>query len=85
MHITSWVIYFLHIQSCHLPIHRPNKGMHQKKNVLHAWNKIARNAGTLLVYTDEPKHYDHLPNMLLVLRVPPKQRQPAEVWTLQDP
>ncbi|XP_056143592.1 growth hormone secretagogue receptor type 1-like [Lampris incognitus] len=38
------------------------------------------------VYTDEPKHYDHLPIMLLLLlRVPPEQHRPAEAWTLQDP
>lgn len=24
-------------------------------------------------HTDEPEHYDHLPKMLLALRVPPKQ------------
>jgi len=36
-------------------------------------------------YTDEPKHYHHLPNMLLVLRVLPKQHRPFKAWTLQDP
>ena len=35
-------------------------------------------------YTDEPKHYDHLPNMLLVHRVPPNQFWPTKGWTLQD-
>lgn len=28
--------------------------------------------------TDEPEHNDHLPNMLLVFYVPPKQFRPAE-------
>ena len=42
------VFLFLHIQSCQLPIHCPNEGVHQK-NVLHAWNKITRRAGTVIV------------------------------------
>ena len=37
------------------------------------------------IYTDEPKHYEHLAKMLLVLRVPPKQRRNTDAWTLQDP
>ena len=36
------------IQSCHLPIDRLNKSMHQK-DMLNTWNKIAHRAGTLLV------------------------------------
>ena len=32
----------------------------------------------------EPKNDDHLPNMLLVLRVLPKQHRPAEAWPLQE-
>jgi len=39
----------------------------------------------LICCWSSPKHYDHLPNMLLVLRVPPKQRRPTKAWTLQDP
>lgn len=36
-------------------------------------------------YTDELKHSDHFPNMLLVLHVLLKQHQPAQTWTLQNP
>ena len=42
------MLFVLLFQSCQFPLHRPNKGMHQK-NVLHAWNKIALRVGTLLV------------------------------------
>ena len=33
-------MFFLSMNRCELPIHRPNKGMRQK-NVLHVGNKIA--------------------------------------------
>lgn len=32
----------------------------------------------LSIHTNEPKHYDHLPNVLLVLCLLPKQLQPAQ-------
>ncbi len=37
-----------------------------------------------IVNTNELKHYDHLPDILLVHHVLPKQRRPTKVWTLQD-
>jgi len=37
-------------------------------------NQTCKSAKTK--YTDEPKHYDHLPNMLLVHRVLSKQQRP---------
>ena len=52
--VKQWIFAPLHFtestppQTCQLPFHYPNKGMHQK-NVLHVWNKIAHRAGTLLV------------------------------------
>ena len=49
MHTTwGYYFFFLHIQSCRLPIHRPNKGMRQN-NMLYAWNTIVCRVGTLLV------------------------------------
>ena len=42
-------VYHVAPLNCQLPIHRPNKGMRQK-NALHAWNKIACGAGTLLFF-----------------------------------
>ena len=54
----------------------------QKSSIFYSLNIILQ---TVEKYTNEPKHYDHLPNMLLVLRVLPKQRRPAEHGLYKTP
>ena len=48
LHANDAGFFFLHTQTCHLPVHRRNKGVRQN-NVLYAWNKIAHSAGPLQV------------------------------------
>ncbi|KAI4897679.1 hypothetical protein NFI96_029728 [Prochilodus magdalenae] len=45
------------------------------------YSSMLRYSDTLKAYADDPKHYDHPPN----IQVPSIQLQPGGAWTVQDP